>query len=210
MKFSPIVLSATILLGGCNSQTLTRSRAADIIKTGMKFPQPITDTFTVGLGAVPQTSLDAALNSPQLGKYIRALLDHGLVTMEWRGTKTQYSVIGGNQEVGVIWTDITPKGQQYLVGPYAISKTSTQSQRVTLRMCERQFDEVTGISAITQGIMQVNYTWKIAGETPFQKIAEESLGNGKGVCASPGFNDAAARLKLYDDGWRFESMVLLH
>lgn len=119
----------------------------------------------------------------------------------------------------VVIVELTDKGKQYLVGDE--TQLLRGMRRVTLKFCEKQFNEVTGIVMLEAPVKMatVEYTWKLANPTVFETVTEQALAgetltmDGKtakvpkhlGVCESTKTNPAKAVLKLYDDGWRYDS-----
>jgi len=90
---------------------------------------------------------------------------------------------------------LTKKGETYDAG-------SPRAGVVAVRMCEQQFDQVTGIEMSKNNTAaRVEYTWKLGNLTPFGQRQTEVLGQAS-VCGNLAPQPDSVSLSLYDDGWR--------
>jgi hypothetical protein len=200
-------LSLALVIAGCSSKELTRSKAAKIIRANVHFPDPVTDTMQMGDISIPQTTVEGLFSTPRTGPYLKALSDRGLVKFELKKIETGPAWLGAKQ-AGLFSAKVTDKGNQYLVGPPP-GGLMTGGPRV-VKMCDREFDTVTGITMVQPevgGGAKVEYTWKFDNKTPFEEVAEQAFGAEKTACGPNAQHTGAVLMKLYDDGWRFESVI---
>jgi hypothetical protein len=189
----PFVLAAAIGLAGCNSKELTRSRAASLIEKNVNFKgNPIVSQLGVGEVVVKQTSLDEIFADPQIGKYYRAL----------KKQEVEDFTLTGN----MLSAKLTEKGMRFVTFG---SPPQHGMGSVTIRLCDIAFDSVTGISMPSPDQATVEYVWKFVNKTPFEVASEEAFGVDKGPCGKNADNKGAVVLKLYDDGWRYDSLMPL-
>jgi hypothetical protein len=202
------VLSLVILLSGCSSKELSRSKAASLIKESDNFKTPVTIKLTTNPSA--WVGISASLNEEQAREqYLKKCYEGdrqlgtrtakqlGLIneSIENAETSNQVNLFGGilgtppsrfkhtltaNEKGKKLWLD-------YRIDP----KTQADD---TLPNATKSFGEVTGIAKIGNDENKVNveFTW---GWTPNElgtamRIKQES--NKRGV----------ASFQRYDDGWR--------
>ena len=197
---------------------MSRSRAGEIITEKLGFPQDVTLAVNLGKLSVPQTSLEAYVSdkgtdpasklgvmlggSPINGRWYKRVADEGLATLDWVGTMNVGGILPTTQ--GIITFELTNEGLVYAVGKERKTKQGNlQVRSITLKLCERQFDSVTGIKMI-QGPFgngaQVEYQWKYGDKTPFG-TAQAQLYPQNAMCPDR-LQAASAFMQLYDDGWR--------
>jgi len=200
---SVIYLISLALLCGCSStKELTRSKAAKLIQDNIKFPKDIISNYQIGESNVPAKTLEAAFALNDNSRYSRLLVVNGLETIEWKGTGNYYGT-----PFGIVLTNLTDKGRRYLA-PAQVGAVITKGARnVAIKMCELQFDGVTGITPLSDtadGGTRVEYKWRIINKTPFQNLREDIFPSEQSSCSPNGLTQGAVVMRLYDDGWRFE------
>jgi hypothetical protein len=197
-----VLLALCVAMMACNSKELTRSKATQIIKQNIKFPQMLTDTIPIGEFRVPQPTFEAFMSDPLAGKSYKSLVDAGLVSLHWSRGERSAMLFGGRQS-GIVLADLTAKGRLYVVGDNKLVAPTGGQRQITVRMCEKEFDKVTGITMIEGELgskAKVEYAWKFENQSPFEAVVEASSGSGQ--CSSNVTHSSAVIMQLYDDGWR--------
>jgi hypothetical protein len=174
---------AVILSTGCGSKSLTRGKAAELIKkaefTGdaLKSKQ---QEYTLTL-----ESDHWVINPSQEKENLNGLVASGYVNADFHRCAHQGAGFG---EAICLQTTLTDKGRQ----ASASWKKLPFGDAWTLITSTGEFGEVTGITMGTPTDATVQYTWR-------QVLTDE--GKALGMPA-PQWNQASAELKLFDDGWR--------
>lgn len=149
MKKTKIIhlLLGLLLLASCDSKTLSRDKAKELIIKEMKFPKPYDHEISCG--------------DPQVAK---ELLDQGL---EQEGL---ISVVKTKKpgEFSTPWITFTEKGKAYFL-PTKAEALKLQGQNV--KIVDLDFGEVLGV-AMANGnkAAKVEYTIVYKNPTPFSKI----------------------------------------
>jgi len=149
--FILLTLSIFIALSlGCAQKKLTSEKAKSIIIEHSKFPKPVHLGFMAGKNAYSYR------NEREKQKKINDLFDplakEGLITYN-------------SHPEGDIDVFFTEKGIKYVTGKYRDDRHDI----INIKVCEKQFVEVTDISSEDGTKAQVEYTWKYDNITPFGK-----------------------------------------
>lgn len=189
-----LLLLALLPCFACSKAGLTREHAVSVLRKGLNLPETRTGEILVGsiLANPHVTNADQFLQNPQ-GRLFKALSDAGVLSFSFAGTRI--ARVGDSQyasETMVIQADITEKGRPFLLG----TKQVRAGTEATVRLCEMDISEVTGIALDTDAkSARVEYTLRYINITPF----------GANLGATPEARfPLAASLRLYDDGWRIE------
>jgi hypothetical protein len=181
-----------VLFSGCNSKGLTRSKAAEIISK--TFPRPVTSNFAVGRSDAGAGTMEQFLKT-SAGRMRKLEQDDGLLSLTWEGVTR--NALG--MTMAIVRVDLTDKGKSYIVGQ---NNPQANGGYVAIKMCEQQFNEITGITMADRNTARVDYTWKLGELTPFAKSQNEVLGKAAFSCASFQPVGDSLAMTLYDDGWR--------
>ena len=187
---------------GCGSKELTRSRAAEIIAKNIHFPEVITGQVRLGHLSTEETSFEKFTSANPGGIWYKILSEKGQLSLSWQGisksTSGVYTVNWGN-----VFVVLNPSGTKYQLGP---EQDDATGKYINVKLCDKQFDEVTGITAIDQSNATVEYKWKFENLTPFgnaQIDMERQMGGRWAACSQRGVRIVSVRMRRYDDGWRF-------
>jgi len=187
-----LVAIALSLLAACTSKTysrtLTRANAAEIISK--QFPIQMTFNMAIGRTSPGESSMERYLQTPD-GQVHKLWQDDGLISLEWQ------SIAGPPRRMmkPAMLIGLTKKGESYDAG-------SPKAGVAAIRMCEQQFDHVTGIEmGKNNTAAKVEYTWKLGNLTPFGKRQTEVLGQAS-LCGNLAPQPDSVSLRLDDDGWR--------
>lgn len=183
---------AIMLICSCNSNDLSRQKAAELISKQQKLP--VTQTFV--LGSYFKSSRSDPASGP-FGMTAACLVSGGgedysevkqvLTELQSKGLITVGERTDKNGECNYIYatTTLTDEGKKYLV------KESDGTHEV--KIYDLAFGEVTGIQINEQlKIAEADYTLKIINITPF----------GKNISTVPIYRKAT--FALFDDGWRIK------
>jgi len=196
LKITVIVSFGILLLVGCSSKDLTRSKAAAIITRELHFPQPVALDIKLGRLAVGELTFDRFVGD---NSFYKKASDQGLLTMAWQGTQTTNAFFVETH--GLVTLELTDQGRKLMIGnevPASGQGMGYTPKHAAIKLCEKEFDDVTGITALGPAlgnISTVEYQWKFGNLTPLGK-AEAA------TCGSLEPHKESVAMQLYDDGWR--------
>jgi hypothetical protein len=146
MKAAMLLMISTILIlmPGCGSRELIRSKAKELVTEKLKneTPVPGRTAFAVSVGKLEggkATNLQQVLeDKSQNGRFWKSLVDSGMITVNWLGIEpiNENGVSGKSAFVDV---SLTPAGSAL--------KVTEANGYVVIQACTRIFQDVTAISS---------------------------------------------------------------
>jgi hypothetical protein len=142
----------------------------------------------------------------RIAQFCKRLADSNLLDL-----KLQTRIVHGNmgnRPTGFIQLKLTDAARPYIKEPPDTKSVSAATsfiwggmKTVTVKFCEAQFKEITGIRTDGPGdTAVVEYTWEAANLTPFGK-ADAEIPRSQSPCATRE-HAVSVRMQRYDDGWR--------
>jgi hypothetical protein len=192
LVFAAAGIFAAVALACGAGKELTRSKAKEILLAKLQKEAPQVEPHQMGILAVgnAQTVEQVLVNSNPYFRYLKQLMDAGVINVKWAGRR-RWSDSGAT--VGLIDVSLTDAGLAYKTGDF-------QKDWPLLKMCSREFDQITGITTQTENLALVEYTWKFTNLTPFAKYRNAIPY--QPVCDPSAVNADKVFMRLYDDGWR--------
>ena len=183
-------LIAALLLTGCGSRELTKSKAAALIRES--YPRSIEGPMQIGSIGTDAGSMEDYLQSPN-GRMSALEQEAGLVSLRWQN--------GDPNRVHITFTQrgLALVGRQSALIP---RMPENSPHMASVKMCEFQFVEVTGIALRSEGLADVQYTVKKDNLTPFGKGNAIAYGPTAPPCGDSPLQTFNVAMRVYDDGWR--------
>ena len=199
-----IALSVCVLLAGCGSKELTRSKAATLIKQQLikDGVNRMSDKLVLGDLEVPYPTLEGWIHDDQGGRLYAIFAKRKLVGLTLKGTVSRQVYKGSfgamePKEFGTINVHLTEEGKRYVMGGEGIDNGH---KYVPIVMCDQVLDSITGITLEgSNQTARVEYKLKLVNPTPF--ALAESEWAGRPIC-NPELIDRSLMFRLFDDGWR--------
>ena len=188
-----------VLMLGCGSRELTRSKAKELVTEKLKKEPPVPGrtAFAISVGKLAggkATNLQQVLaDKSQNARFWKSLADSGMIKVDWLGIEpiNENGASGKNAFVDV---SLTPAGSAL--------KVTEAGGYVVIKACERIIQDVTGISSTgNASAATIEYTWQYGNLTPFVKAIREIYGS---TLCDATTQKGHASFRRFNDGWRIE------
>jgi hypothetical protein len=170
-----------------SSRELTRSRAAQLIQKAQGFAEPYVAVIPPAGYVIDEMAFRLPVYS-----VLRGFESLGFVEFKWK----RRDPVTGDWHA----TFLTPRGKDESKG-----WAPTAQGGWTVPLADRALVEVTGIATESQGNAEVEFTWKWIPNKMGDALSAIKRfpidGEGTGT-----IHNAVATFRLFDDGWRLESI----